>query len=45
MKKYTYKNIKTGKKVYSEKPLKDPDLVLVTQMRDGMMRAKEINQK
>lgn len=45
MKKYTYKNKKTGKKIYSEKPLTDKDLVLVAQVRDGQMKNKEVNQK
>lgn len=45
MKKYTYKNKKTGKKVFSDKPLKDPELVLIAQVKDGIMRRKEINQK
>ena len=45
MKKYTYKNKKTGKKIFSDKPLKDPELVLVVQLRDGMMKKKEVTQK
>jgi hypothetical protein len=45
MKKYTYKNKKTGKKIHSDIPLKDKDLVLVAQIKDGMMRSKEINKK
>lgn len=45
MKKYIYRNKKTGKKVYSDKPLQDKDLVLVTQIRDGRMKSNEVTQK
>jgi len=33
MKKYTYKNIITGKKIHSNELLHDEDLVLVTEIR------------
>lgn len=45
MMKYTYKDKETGKKVYSDKPLKDKKLVLVTAIRDGQMKANKIQQK
>lgn len=45
MKKYTYKDIKTGKKVTSDKPLKDPRLKLVAVIKDGRMKANEITKK
>lgn len=45
MKKYTYKDIKTGKTVVSDKPLKDPRLKLVAEIRDGRMKANEIKKK
>jgi len=38
MKRYTYKNKKTGKVVASDTPLKDPDLVLVSKLADGSMK-------
>ena len=45
MKRYTYKNRKTGKKVQSDKPLTNADLVLIAQVRDGQMKGKRITQK
>lgn len=45
MKKFTYLNKKTGKKVYSDRPVKDPDLVLVKAVRDGRMKSNEVVQK
>lgn len=42
---YTYRNVKTGKKVYSDKPLKHPDLVLVRQVRDTRMKSGEAVRK
>lgn len=45
MKKYTYIEIATGKKVYSDIPL-DPALYKeVTKIRDGRMKSSEVNQK
>ena len=41
MKRYTYKNKKTGKVVTSDKPLKDPELVLVSRTADGSMKGSE----
>jgi hypothetical protein len=45
MKKYTYKRKDNGKLVQSDTPLKDKNLKLVTQIRDGKMKAAEVNQK
>lgn len=45
MTKYIYKSKKTGKKVYSDTPLKDKDLILVRQIKDGMMKSSEIIKK
>lgn len=44
-KKYIYKNKITGKKVYSDVPLNDPDLILVKAVRDTKMKGNEIVQK
>jgi hypothetical protein len=43
--KYTYKNKKTGRTVTSDVLLKDRNLVLVSQVRDGKMKSFEVNQK
>lgn len=45
MKKYTYKNKKTGKRIESDMPLKDKNLVLIAQIRDGQMKNKDIRKK
>jgi hypothetical protein len=45
MKKFTYKDIKTGKKVFSDVPIKDENLRLVAQVRDGKMKANKVTQK
>ncbi len=41
MKRYTYRHKKTGKVVTSDKPLTDPNLVLVTALRDGSMKGSQ----
>lgn len=43
MKKYTYKNKITGKKIQSDTPLKDKNLVLVMQTRDGQIKSNDKN--
>jgi len=45
MKNYTYKNKKTGQKVYSDQPKKDRDLVLVCQVRNGQMNSNKTVKK
>lgn len=45
MKKYTYKNKKTGERVDSDVPLKNKDLVLVTQIRDGKIKSSKVIKK
>ena len=45
MKKYTYKNLKTGKKIYSDEPLKGKDLLLVASIADIKMKSNNITQK
>jgi hypothetical protein len=42
MKKYIYKNKKTGKKIYSDKLLDDNNLVLVSQLKDIKMKSGEV---
>ncbi len=39
--KYVYRNIKTGKKVYSPIPLNDTDLVLVRQFKDTQIKSND----
>ena len=41
MKRYVYKN-KKGRRIYSDVPLKDKNLTLVTMIRDGQMKANKI---
>lgn len=42
--KYVYKNKKTGRIFYSDEKLKNPkDMVLVREIKDGMLRAKDKN--
>lgn len=43
--KYTYRNKKTGKKVYSSTPIKNTDHVLITSYRDTKMKSAEIIKK
>jgi hypothetical protein len=43
--KYVYKDKNTGRKVFSDVPRKDKNLVLVTMVKDGMMRTKEVYNK
>lgn len=38
MKKFTYKNKKTGRTIQSDKPLSSKEFVLVTQVRNGQMK-------
>jgi hypothetical protein len=45
MNKYIYKSKKTGAKVYSDKPLKDPDLKLVREFRDGKIKTNKVIKK
>lgn len=45
MRKYTYKNIKTGKKIFSDIPLKEKDLILVAVIKDVRMKSNEVKQK
>jgi len=42
---YTYKDKKTGKKVFSDRPIKDPKLVLVCQVRNGQMNSNKTVKK
>lgn len=42
MKRYTYINKRTGKKVYSDKPINDPRLVLVTKLADTQMKKSQV---
>ncbi|HEY1037152.1 MAG TPA: hypothetical protein VGE62_01060 [Candidatus Paceibacterota bacterium] len=44
-KKFIYRDKKTGKKIYSDVPITDPNLVLVKQVRDGQMKGNNIVQK
>lgn len=41
MRKYTYINPKTGKRTYSDTPLSDPSLKLVTAIRGSVPRSVE----
>jgi len=41
MAKFIYKNKKTGKKVYSNIMLNEPDLILVSQMRDMQIKSND----
>jgi len=43
MKKYIYKNKKTGTKIESDKILQDKNLVLVMQVRDGQIKSNDKN--
>lgn len=45
MNKYVYKNKQTGAKVYSEKPLRDPNLELVREFRDGKIKSNKVIKK
>lgn len=45
MKKYTYKNKKTGKTIQSDTPLKDKELVLVSAIRDVKIKAGDTRTK
>ena len=45
MHKYIYKNKKTGAKVYSAKPLNNPDLELVREFRDGKIKSNRVIKK
>lgn len=46
MKKYIYRNKKTGKKIYSDEIIKDnKDLVLVSAVKDMQMKSSNIVQK
>ena len=45
MHKYVYKHKKTGAKVYSEKPLSDPNLELVREFRDGKIKSNKVIKK
>ena len=44
MYKFIYKN-KNGQKVYSHVELKDKDLVLISQVKNGMIKSKEVVKK
>ena len=41
MQKYTYINLRNGKRIHSDKPLNDPTLKLVAQIRGGVPRGVE----
>lgn len=43
MKKYIYKNKKTGQRIESDKPLNDKNLVLIMQVRDGQIKSNDKN--
>ena len=45
IKKYTYRNKETGRRIQSDTPLKDKNLVLVAHIRDGQMKGHNIRQK
>ena len=45
MYKYIYRNRKTGIKVYSTKPIKNPNLELVSQFRDGKIKTSKVIKK
>jgi hypothetical protein len=45
MQKYTYKNKKTGATVTSDTPIVAKDYVLVTQVRNGMIKSNKVNKK
>lgn len=45
MDKYIYKSKKTGKKVASQVPLDNDDLILVSQVRDGKINKKIVKTK
>ena len=45
MKRYTYRNKQTGKRIQWDTPLKDKNLVLVAHIRDGQMKGHNISQK
>ena len=45
MKRYIYKNKKTGKKTHSDKPINDNDLILVCENRNGMIKSADVLKK
>jgi len=45
MNKYTYRNKKTGMKIYSGKPLKNSNLELVSEVRDGKIKTAKVIKK
>lgn len=47
MKKFVYKNKLTGEKIYADKPMtgKLGDFVLVTEIRNGQMKSRNVVQK
>lgn len=45
MKKFIYKNEKTGERVESEKLIDDKSFVLIFQRRDGLMNKNKIYKK
>lgn len=44
-KRYIYKDKNTGRKVFSDEPLKDKNLTLITMVKDGRMKSYEVYQK
>ena len=45
MKKYVYKNKKTGIRIQTDKPLNDKNLVLVSQVKNGMIKSNKVYTK
>jgi hypothetical protein len=42
---FVYKDRKTGKKIYSDKPLKGDQYILVMQVRNEKIKAKKVIRK
>ena len=45
MHKYAYRNKKTGAKVYSNQPIKNPNLELVSEVRDEKIKTAKVIKK
>jgi hypothetical protein len=42
---FIYRDKKTNKKVKSERPLKSPDLVLIREFKNGMIKSNKVSKK
>jgi len=45
MYRYIYTNKKTGAKIYSNKPIENPNLELVSEVRDGRIKTSKVIKK